>query len=76
MMTWNANGIQGKLVELKVFLKMHDVDIMAIIETKLLKTDKIHFESHNILRKQRNTDTRGQRCSYFGETRHPSLQMK
>jgi hypothetical protein len=58
-MTWNANGILGKLGELKVFLKMHDVDIMLITETKLLKTDKINIDSYNILRKERNTDTRG-----------------
>jgi exonuclease III len=58
-MTWNANGILGKLGELKVFLKMHDVDIMLITETKLLKTDKLNIDSYNILRKERNTDTRG-----------------
>jgi exonuclease III len=44
-MTWNANGILGKLGELKVFLKMHDVDIMLITETKLLKTDKIQIHT-------------------------------
>jgi hypothetical protein len=38
---------------------MHDVDIMLITETKLLKTDKIQIESYNLLRKERNTDTRG-----------------
>jgi exonuclease III len=58
-MTWNGNGILGKLGELKVFLKMHDVDIMLITETKLLKTDKIHIESYNLLREERNTYTRG-----------------
>jgi hypothetical protein len=58
-MTWNANGILGKLGELKVFLKMHDVGIMLITETKLLKTDKINIDPYNILRKERNTDTRG-----------------
>jgi hypothetical protein len=58
-MTWNGNGILGKLGELKVFLKMHDVDIMLITETKLLKTDKIQIESYNLIRKERNTDTRG-----------------
>jgi hypothetical protein len=35
------------------------VDIMLIIETKLLKTDKLNIDSYNILRKERNTDTRG-----------------
>jgi exonuclease III len=58
-MTWNANSILGKLGELKVFLKMHDVGIMLITETKLLKTDKINIDSYNILSKERNTDTRG-----------------
>ncbi|KAJ3616495.1 hypothetical protein MTP99_019824 [Tenebrio molitor] len=48
-----------KLNELKVFLKMRDVDIMAVTETKLLKTDKIIIEGFSIIRKERNTDTRG-----------------
>jgi hypothetical protein len=38
---------------------MRDVDIMAVTETKLLKTDKIIIEGFSIIRKERNTDTRG-----------------
>jgi hypothetical protein len=57
--TWNANGLLGKLQDLKVFLKMHDTDILTISETKLLNSDNVKIEGYNILRKQRDTNTRG-----------------
>jgi exonuclease III len=65
IVTWNANGILGKLNELKVFLKLHDVDIMAITETKLLKSDKLLIKGYSIMRKERNTDTRGGGVAIF-----------
>jgi hypothetical protein len=38
---------------------MHDTDILTISETKLLNSDNIKIEGYNILRKQRETNTRG-----------------
>jgi exonuclease III len=38
IITWNANGILGKKDELERFLKIHNVDVITVCETKLLKS--------------------------------------
>lgn len=49
---WNANGILGKLTELKHFLKNNNVQIMAINETKI---NKSHKRNYRIIRKDRDS---------------------
>ena len=54
---WNANAISNKLDEINDFLKEHNVDILAISETKLNKTkeEDIKFENYNIIFNSRNS---------------------
>jgi exonuclease III len=43
IVTWNANSVTGKIFELEAFLGARDVDVLAMSETKLLKTDKFYI---------------------------------
>lgn len=53
---WNANSIVGKgnWSELKYFIRRHNVDIMAVSETKLSERINLSLPGYSILRKDRN----------------------
>jgi hypothetical protein len=51
---WNANGILGKLSELKQYLQNYQVRLMAINETKITDSHKIKIKNYQILRKDRD----------------------
>lgn len=51
---WNANSILGKWSEAKDFIQKHEIDIMAISETKLGETNKLAMRGYTIHRKDRN----------------------
>lgn len=51
---WNANGILGKWDELKDFIHNHNIDIMAVCETKISDQIKLAIQGYNIHRKDRN----------------------
>ena len=53
LMKWNANGISGKITELLTFLHINNVNIAAILETKLTNKTKppkmpaVRLDHHN-----------------------------
>ena len=52
---WNADGIRPKLLELRDRLLNSDIDILAVQESKLRKTDKTpSIEGYATIRKDRN----------------------
>ena len=54
-MQWNADGINPKLLELLNRLMNSDVDIVAIEESNLRKTDKtLSIEGYATIRKDQN----------------------
>jgi hypothetical protein len=59
IVTWNANSVTGKIFELEAFLGARDVDVLAMSETKLLKTDKFYINGYSVIRKDRESNTRG-----------------
>ena len=52
---WNADGIRPKLLELRDCLLNSDIDILAVQESKLRKTDKTpSIKGYATIRKDRN----------------------
>ena len=52
---WNADGIQQKFIALFECLLNFDINVLAVEESKLRKTDKAPFiEGYTIIRKDRN----------------------
>ena len=52
---WNADGIRPKLLELRDHLLNSDIDVLAVQESKLRKTDKTpSIEGYATIRKDRN----------------------
>ena len=52
---WNADSIRPKLLELRDRLLNSDIDVLAVQESKLQKTDKTpSIEGHATIRKDRN----------------------
>jgi exonuclease III len=51
--TWNANGVRGGEGTLTDFLKSHEVDVMAVSETKLTPTDKLRLKDYTTYRLDR-----------------------
>ena len=43
MFQWNADGVRPKSVELRIQLINSDIDVLAVQESKLQKTDKALF---------------------------------
>lgn len=56
--SWNANGISNKKPILINFLKDKQVDIMLINETKLTDQDKLKIKNYDVIRKDRDDNTR------------------
>ena len=50
----NINVIRNKEAEISNFLHTSQIDILAINETKLRKTDSLHFPGYTIFRKERS----------------------
>lgn len=55
--TWNANSLNGKRNLLTHFMKIHDVHIMLINETKLKANDKFNINGYQVLRNDRPSET-------------------
>jgi exonuclease III len=58
LVTWNANGLKGKAIELQHFLKHNSIDIALIQETHLLPSDKCQFLGYKVYRSDRPGVTR------------------
>ena len=51
IVTWNANGISGKIDEFKHFLTTHKIDICIVNETKIVQNTKLKFQNYIVHRK-------------------------
>ena len=56
---WNANGLRQSLSELKDFLRLHQIDIMLINESKLNSKVNIYVPGYNKIRKDRGNGKTG-----------------
>lgn len=54
IMTWNANSITNKKIELQHFLSVNNLDVAAITETKLSPTRKFSIPNYTVYRSDRN----------------------
>lgn len=52
---WNANGVRGKILELRNFVKIHNPDIICLQETHLNSSSKLSIPGYIILRSDRLT---------------------
>jgi hypothetical protein len=76
IITWNANGILGKKDEVESFLKTHDVDVLTVCETKLLKTDKLQIRNYNIIRNDRDGTSRGGGVAIIVKNGIPHIKVR
>lgn len=70
---WNANGICLKWDELKDFILKHNVDIMAICETKLDDKVNLSMPGYTITRRDRNRQGGGVMIVCKNEIKHHEL---
>ena len=54
---WNANSVFGKMGEIEHFIKIHEVDIFAISETKL--APHVDFKIRNFTTHRQDRNRRG-----------------
>lgn len=56
---WNANGISNKKVEFVNFVKRHDFDVIAIVETFLKPTNRFSVTNYTCVRLDRASGPKG-----------------
>ncbi|GFV93400.1 probable RNA-directed DNA polymerase from transposon BS [Trichonephila clavipes] len=54
--SWNANGINSKLFEFKIFVEKHCPDIILLQETHLRPSQRFNINNYNCYRNDRITD--------------------
>ena len=60
LLQWNANGIGNKRTELSIFLKAHNVKVVAIQESKLTtKLRSPNIQNYTLVRQDRRLDPGG-----------------
>lgn len=57
IVTWNANGVSRKHVEISNFLFKNKIDILAINETRLKARDKFFINGYKTFRTDRKDNT-------------------
>lgn len=48
--TWNSRGVMGKFHELELFLRIHDVDVLLLTETKLNSSNNFFIPDYKFTR--------------------------
>ncbi|GFV58273.1 putative RNA-directed DNA polymerase from transposon X-element [Trichonephila clavipes] len=64
--SWNANGLLGKITELKIFIEKHSPDLILIQETHLRPSHNINIANYICYRNDRPTSNENYRA--FGGT--------
>ncbi|GFW38246.1 probable RNA-directed DNA polymerase from transposon BS [Trichonephila clavipes] len=64
--SWNANGLLGKLAELKIFIEKYSPDLLLIQETHLRPSHNINIANYTCYRNDRQPTTENDRA--FGGT--------
>ncbi|GFW56140.1 probable RNA-directed DNA polymerase from transposon X-element [Trichonephila clavipes] len=64
--SWNANGLLGKITELKIFIEKHSPDLILIQETHLRPSHNINIANYICYRNDRLTSNENYRA--FGGT--------
>jgi exonuclease III len=74
--TWNANGVRGGEGTLTDFLKSHEVDVMAVSETKLTPTDKLRLKDYMTYRLDRPDAVNAGRVALLIHKNVPHAKIK
>jgi endonuclease/exonuclease/phosphatase (EEP) superfamily protein YafD len=73
---WNANGVRGGEGTLTDFLKSHEVDVMAVSETKLTPTDKLRLKDYMTYRLDRPDAVNAGRVALLIHKNVPHAKIK